>query len=568
MINRYDKGFTLNIPTTGFSTSLDILAKGLMMKQQVYDQNLALAEEVGNIASTVKAIGGHRDIVSDITNGYSNTIYEALDNYNGDYSMLTPKLTAVKRQITMDKSLNGRLGKIQNFYDMFQDWDKTYKNDKDVDSDLYSKVKHALYDSTYLDKDSHTTKGRFNPDSELFLGVGKGVNHTTKDMADMLDKYAINENGGTQIYYDNELGKLVLKTTENKTRGGQQLHDAATVWYMNDENVKTNMKAREALRKRGYTNVGNEMDIANGAITTAYNSAIVNSHKSHKSLSDVADERKRKYGLVYDEYDVNMGTRDFQPKLNPQENTGDWINGLLKVWNKVYDDKGNEIGYDPSWANQRKNMVNEWRHRAQGTRPNEGYVNPLIDNYAQKLMEAPDLRTAQALMDNYDKTPEAQNWHKLNIMGQTITDPKERLAANNFVIGQVDNLVDVNGNFLTASQKQKYRKAHSSGKVTVLKIPPQTGAGHNGTGVIMDETGDRFFLDIATPGAANQANQVTQLGQQNAIFDNEGNVETFLDPRSGKIVSRHLTDRSGRLVPNPDFGPQYEEYKKILPSTN
>lgn len=524
MINRYDKGFSLNIPTAAFSTSLDLLGKALAVKQKTYEENEAMVETINAKQNSVKALAGHREIVGQVFNGYDNDIYGVLEKHNGDYSMLSSKLSAIKRQLSSDMAPNGILGKVQNYYDNYSEWDKTYKNDKDIDLDTYQGMKAVIHKQTWLDKKMYDDGYEFDASSELFVPLGRSDNFVEKETMDKVGKFAIDENGGTSIVRDDATDSYILSHTTTKTRGGQQLMDAAMVNVMNSSDFKANTRAHNIMARYGMQVPDAKTRFSN-IVTTAYNSAYVNSSNTTKSMHGISQYTHEKE--KGEEWAGRFSDVNFQPDLDPMKHFDFW-NEHFGGWTNKVGDNGQIIGKDGSFENIRKNKVNTFINNLYGNRPAamQGQGHPLLENLRSSLMNAKSPQELDAAMKVAAADSKVRRMYQGQTTGVPIVISAEKNAAMNWTMSGIEGAINTRtGERITKDEAEKMRMDLKNNEIMLYKI---NDGGVNGVGFIDRTTGDKWTLQ--NPDQAYRTNQQINFGKsgQQAISiyrDKKGNVQ-------------------------------------------
>ena len=490
MINRYDKGFDLKVPNKLFVTPVDVLGKVLEKRQTAYDKNLAAIEEIPLIADKIKAIGYHKEIVGDVINKYYGELLDAANTKGGDFSLLAPKLHSVKSRLLREISPTGRLGQINNYATMYEEWQKTNKNDKDIDQDLYYKMANHIVSRTVNDYDSYTSKGQFTLDSSILnYNVPKSLSHIYKNAIEVGNKVPYQKGTKLQRSINPVTGTIDVSKVETEYKDNNAISGSIGQYLMGDSDFQSQMRLRKMF--------GEDFDPSLFHATAVKASQSVKQDKA-LSIHNMSEYALDKTGLEKKDggEQVNLQTARYNQYDPSKSKIYSTINGAAGSFPspyfpisknpmyKVFDANGKQIDYkDGDWntyiTNAANTVVDEIKQANGGNRRNN-YESPAEAKIRANILKLKSKEELDHFMAN--SLPQILNdTYSTEVKGTTIPSKQKSNALDFFYNAAArGELVDINGNSIPLSQADRENLLKNKAMYPIFKIDddqPTTGYG-------------------------------------------------------------------------------------------
>lgn len=539
MVNIYSKPASISLVDKLYVPPVELLGKALESKQKFYDQNMAESMALETLGSKINAIGYHRQLADGILNQYQSDLYKAVTDVKGDYSLITPQLLATKQKIYRDMGPNGTLGKINAYAKMYEEWDKTYKNDK-VDQTLYSYFKNSIVAGTKDDANAYLSKGDFDIDMNRFEAIPENPQAAFKSVVDLADKYQITEGKSYSTpVQDPTTGRWIVQETDSKVRGGNDFATTIASLIQLDPTISKNIQLREKIKPGAGSAFGQSL------VTQAY--SILNRNQQvtkqdgfyapeHAASKDKATgdfDPSTFFAGTYKGADVKssaLGTANkfsemFTNKpLNTKEEVNNEIMGALTsavgpgMWNSKQGlELKEKLGIMSAKAS--KMTTSQYRDYLKAQFYNEDQNFNYFSTFTDKniIARQPDSKTSAALkaqiLSGGDK--------------QVVTD----LQGKRFAIGDLDdNWIYSDSSLLAELDK---------GNAIPVYVPKLGGVGDNGYGIGIRHNGNIYFLGNKTKKDIEDYHQIREAkknGYGLVPDPNRGNVFVQYDYNEDKLI--------------------------------
>lgn len=196
-----------------YKEPLDVLSNALQIRQQTFDKNAALADQL--LSTSINAMDQDRAAANTITRGYQSTIDNLAEKYQGDYSKMSRELLGLARQVRKDFTTGGEAFAYEynkNLYDKWVDFSQ-----KATLSPRGPSVNQVNLGANYINK-QYTGAG-FNKNTGTFNTIQTPQLVEYQEMSDLVDNFA----------------KSVVP---NKVASGEWEVSNGKVWYKNKVGVQ------------------------------------------------------------------------------------------------------------------------------------------------------------------------------------------------------------------------------------------------------------------------------------------------------------------------------------------
>lgn len=536
MINIYSKPSGISLVDKLYVPPVELLGKALEVKQSLYDKNMAESMSlIDSVGAKVKAVGYHRQLADQVLNEHQENLYKAVNSANGDFSVITPMLLKTKQNLSRDLSPNGVLGKINAYAELTNEWDKTYKNDKN-DQYLYNYFKNKIYSDTRTDTENYLKNKNFDIDQSRFEAIPENSQQAFKGVVDMASKYQIKEGRYySEPVLDPTTGQWVIQEHETQNRGDKNFAETLGSLMVSDPTLARTYQLYEKIKP------GAGKQLMQSHVGNAFNILKVEQDKIKNDRFYAPEHVSKNQGGSGDDTPYYGGEYKGNEVKSQVLGTDSWYNTTFnsKTYNtnhEIVDDMIASIKKaNPGIVNSREGakFIDELRTMAVKATANNmkptdfgAYLKKQLKN-EQTGHDTLASFTNQSVMGEY--LPEKQlneEIRRINAQGekQMVTD----LEGKRHKISDLDDTWYLDGssdtNLLEAlSDKNK--------KATIVNIPIPGGVGDKQFGKAIVYNGKPYFLDMdKNQNNLAQYNQVKQIKEKGYGIMKKGDKNVFVMP--------------------------------------
>jgi len=279
-----------------YKQPLEVISQALQVKQQAYDKNAALADQL--LSMSINSMDADRASANALTRGYQQTVDQMAEQYNGDYSKMGRELMGLARKIRKDFTSGGEAFAYEynkSLYDKWLDFSQ-----KASLSGRGPSVQQVNLGNAYI---LNNYKGAgYNKETGTFSSLQTPNLVEYQEMSTLVDTFAKN-------------------VVPNKVASGEWEVNNGKVWYKNKVGIqevtpdRIQAAVREGLRShQGWQAYANQMEQFGAPITEEmYNSQVNRAINSFAYRWKESDQDIMVNPFALKAYEKSLETPEPQP---------------------------------------------------------------------------------------------------------------------------------------------------------------------------------------------------------------------------------------------------------------